>query len=73
MALDEIQPLGFRGKDYASFFERVTGKDIYVNLSNAEVLEVAAILEDHARAASEFARMFRAYGEAGYQLLASDC
>ena len=60
----------FRGKAYAGYVEEVAGVDLYEDLDNATVLQVAADLEGFVTHAKDLARMFRAFGDAGYDLMA---
>ncbi len=60
----------FRGKIYASYVEAVTGVDLYEDLNNETVIKVAARLEGFVVHARDLARMFRAFGDAGYDLAA---
>ena len=60
----------FRGKCYASYVEAVTGIDLYEDLDNKTVIKVAAELEGFVVLARDLARMFRAFGDAGYNLAA---
>ena len=58
----------FRGKAYAGYVQEVSGVDLYEDLDNATVLKVATGLEGFVTHASDLARMFRAFGDAGYCL-----
>ena len=61
----------FRGKCYAEFVEWATGGvDLYADLDNATVRRVATELEAFLPHATDLARTFRAYGNAGYRLVA---
>lgn len=62
--------VSFRGKCYAGYVEAVTGADLYDDLDNATVLKIAAGLEGFVIHAQDLARMFRAFGDAGYNLAA---
>jgi hypothetical protein len=61
----------FRGKCCAEFIEWVTGGvDLHGDLDADTVRHVATELEAFLPHATELARMFRAYGDAGYRLVA---
>jgi len=60
----------FRGKTYAWYVAGVARVDLYEKLDNATVLRVASDLEGYVTHARDLARMFRAFGDAGYDLAA---
>jgi hypothetical protein len=61
----------FRGKCYVDFIGVVTGADLYDDLDNATVRKVADRLQSFLPHAIDLTRMFRAFGNTGYRLIAS--